>query len=306
MPGMMAESRVMPDTKPGRPEGSSVTACCPGHISGYFRPVKGSGYQNTGSIGAGIVIEEGVTVRATPSDATSIVAKRLFRDGTVRELFRDSPPLSYIAGRLGVAVRIETECYLPIGAGFGLSAAALMASVAAINRLFCLGMTDDACAELAHESEIIHRTGLGDVAACQGGGRDYRRGPGIGAEIERFFDLNEPLYAVNFGPLPSPLVLGSPEALSRISAAYPDEYPASPDEFFGLSFMFAEKSGLLSPDLHELLVLCRNNGILASMTMLGNGVFAMGEGAQDVLEPYGELLELHVASSGVRIVEVSQ
>jgi pantoate kinase len=180
-----------------------------------------------------------------------------------------------------------------------------MASVAAINRLFCLGMTEDVSAELAHEAEIVHRTGLGDVAACQGGGRDYRKGPGISAEIERFFDLDEPLYAVNFGPLPSPLVLGSQEALSRISASYPEEYPASPDEFFRLSFMFAEKSGLLSPDLHEILVLCRKEGIPASMTMLGNGVFAMGKGAQEVLESFGELLELHVASSGVRIVEVS-
>ena len=114
------------------------------------------------------------------------------------------PRLSYIAGRLGVSVLIETECHLPIGAGFGLSASALMASAAAINTLFSLGLTEAACAELAHEAEIVHRTGLGDVAACQGGGRDFRTGPGIGARIERFYDLDEPLYAVNFGPLHSP------------------------------------------------------------------------------------------------------
>jgi lipopolysaccharide export LptBFGC system permease protein LptF len=38
------------------PVAASVTASCPGHLSGYFRPVTGSGYQTTGSIGAGIVI----------------------------------------------------------------------------------------------------------------------------------------------------------------------------------------------------------------------------------------------------------
>jgi len=295
---------MMSETRQGKAVVSLVTAYCPGHISGYFRPVTGLEYRNTGSIGAGIVTEEGVTVRASPSKTTSITAKRLGKDGTVRELFRDSPPLSYIAGRLGVSVRIETECYLPIGAGFGLSAAALMASVAAVNILFGLGMTRHACAELAHEAEIIHRTGLGDVAACQDGGRDFRMGPGIGAEIRRFHDLDQPLYAINFGPLHSPLILGSSDTLHRISAAYPEEYPGSPEDFFRLSLSFAEKSSLLSPELNEILIQCRKAGIPASMTMLGNGIFAMGMGARDFLDSYGEVLELHVASCGVRIVEV--
>jgi pantoate kinase len=304
MPGIGTKKGMMSETRQGGAVASLVTACCPGHISGYFRPVTGIEYWNTGSIGAGIVTEEGVTVRASPSKTTSITAKRLGRDGTVRELFRDSPPLSYIAGRLGVSVRLETECYLPIGAGFGLSAAALMASVAAVNTLFGLEMTKNACAELAHEAEIIHRTGLGDVAACQDGGRDFRMGPGIGAEIRRFHDLDQPLYAINFGPLHSPLILGSADTLHRISAAYPEEYPGSPEDFFRLSLSFAEKSGLLSPELNEILIQCRKSGIPASMTMLGNGIFAMGRGARDFLDSYGEVLELHVASGGVRIVEV--
>lgn len=288
---------------PQEPVAASVTASCPGHISGYFRPVTGSGYQTTGSIGAGIVITEGVTVRVTPADTTSITVRRLSSEGAVRELIHDAPPLAYVAGRLGVFAHIETECTLPIGAGFGLSAAALMASVSALNELFHLGMTKKACSELAHESEIVHRTGLGDVAACQGGGRDFRRGPGTGAEIRRFYDLHEPLYAVNFGPLPSPLVLGSPDALTRISAAYPEEYPGSPELFFRLSYRFARGSGLLTQELSDLLVECSRENIPASMTMLGNGIFAMGERAADLLGSYGEILELHVAPCGVQILE---
>jgi pantoate kinase len=304
MPGRKSEVGIISDRVQGRAVASRVIAYCPGHISGYFRPVTGSGYRDTGSIGAGIVTEEGVLVRASPSDTTSIVAKRLLKDGTVRENFRDSPPLSYIAGRLGVAVRLETECHLPIGAGFGLSAAALMASAVAINTLFDLGMTNHACAELAHEAEIVHRTGLGDVAACQDGGRDFRMGPGIGAEIRRFHDLDQPLYAINFGPLHSPLILGSSDALHHISAAYPRDYPGTPEKFFRLSLSFAERSGLLSLELRELLIRCGKEGIPASMTMLGNGIFAMGKGAREFLDSYGEVLELHVASGGVRIVEV--
>ena len=283
---------------------SSVTACCPGHLSGYFRPVSGSDYRTTGSIGAGIVIEEGVVVRATPSTVPGIVARRIGEDGTVLEELHESPPLAYVVRRLHAGVQLESVCSLPIGAGFGLSAAALMAAVAAINELFGLGMTPGACAELAHEAEIVHRTGLGDVAACQGGGRDYRLGPGIAAEIHRFSDLDAPIFAVTFGPLPSPLVLGSASALERIGAAYPEEYPGTPAGFFRLSRLFAEKSGLLTGELNDLLRVCEEHRVMASMTMLGNGVFAMGEGAEDLLSSYGTVLELHAAREGVRITEV--
>lgn len=283
---------------------SSVTACCPGHLSGYFRPVAGPDCRTTGSIGAGIVIEEGVSVRATPSPVPGVIARRIGKDGTVIEELHDSPPLAYVTGRLRAGVLLETVCTLPIGAGFGLSAAALMAAVAATNELFGLGMTPGACAELAHEAEIVHRTGLGDVAACQGGGRDYRLGPGIAAEIHRFSDLDAPISAVTFGPLPSPLVLGSADALARISTAYPGDYPGTPDAFFRLSRSFAEKSGLLTDELRDLLRECEKHRIMASMTMLGNGVFAIGEGAGDLLSSFGSVLELHIARAGVRITEV--
>jgi hypothetical protein len=39
------------------------------------------------------------------------------------------------------------------------------------------------------------------------------------------------------------------------------------------------------------------------MTMLGNGVFAYGRKAQDLLRPFGHVHEFHVADYGVHIVE---
>jgi len=40
--------------------------------------------------------------------------------------------------------------------------------------------------------------------------------------------------------------------------------------------------------------------------MLGNGVFALGKGAREVLSGYGEVFELHMAESGARITEVQR
>ncbi len=285
---------------------SSVTAYCPGHLSGYFYPVIGSHPSTTGSIGAGIVVREGVAVRVSRSDEPSVCARRTGSGGTVLEEFTDAPPLSWLARQFPCTVRIETTCTLPIGAGFGLSAAALMASAFAINTLCDAGLSPEKCSGLAHEAEIRHHTGLGDVAACQGGGRDYRTGAGTGAGIIRYFDINEPVYAVNFGPLLSPGILGSGEALERIAAAYPGERPDTPARFFRLSRLFAEASGLLTPAVREVLAECDHNGVAASMTMLGNGVFALGEKARSVLTGFGEVFELHMATSGVRVTGIQQ
>ncbi len=279
----------------------SVTAFCPGHISGYFLPVIGDDPSTTGSLGAGMVIHEGVSVRVTPSEDTGILARRIGQGGLVLEEFWESPPLSYLARKFPGTFRIETTCRLPIGAGFGLSAAALMACAFALNVLCRTGFTFRQCCQYAHEAEIFHRTGLGDVAACQEGGRDCRLGPGVGAEIIRYHDLPAPVYAVTFGPLLSPGILGSEKALEQVAGAYPSRCPHTPEDFFRLSRTFAEGSGLMTPAVREVLCECDREGVHASMTMLGNGVFGLGKRAAGIFGSYGEVFELWLAPAGVRI-----
>jgi pantoate kinase len=280
----------------------TVTAFCPGHISGYFRRVEGKSVSATGSIGAGIVISEGVTATVSPADVTSVIVNRKEKSGTIVHYSRSSPPLEYVLEKIGIAVSVTTECFLPVGAGFGLSAAALLATLTAVNQSHQLTLTPHDIARLAHESEVIHRTGLGDVAACQGGGRVVRDGPGIDGTIARLFDLPDPLYAISFGPISTPSVLGSPEQMERVTAAFPHSPPADLYDFFRISRRFAEDSGLLTPEAEAVIRRCDQERILSSMTMLGNGVFAYGRKARDVLSAYGEVYSFTVAGSGARIV----
>jgi len=284
----------------------SVTAFCPGHISGYFKRVAGADPAATGSIGAGIVISEGVAAMVSPSDTTSICIRQ---HSSVRDkpfISDSSPPLSFVLEKLGVNAAITTDCNLPIGAGFGLSAAALLSTLTAVNRLFGLGLSAHDIALSAHEAEVIHRTGLGDVSACQGGGRVLRKGPGIDADITRAFDIREPLYAVSFGPIHTPSVLGSPEQMARVSAAFPGSYPEDPAGFFHLSRQFARESGLVTHEVETVLLRCEEEGVLSSMTMLGNGVFACGRNARRVLGEFGIVYEFEVAKAGARITGESR
>ncbi|RPI39436.1 MAG: GHMP kinase [Methanoregulaceae archaeon] len=280
----------------------TVTAFCPGHISGYFKRVRGESVASTGSIGAGIVISEGVTVTVNPSDTISVSVWRQEDSGKRIQYSRTSPLLEYVLSKLGVTISVMTECRLPIGAGFGLSAAALLATLTAVNLCMDLGLTPRDIALLAHEAEVVHRTGLGDVAACQSGGRVVRSGPGIDGAITRTFDLTEPLYAVSFGPIFTPSVLGSQEQMDRVSAAYPPFPPENAEDFFRISRLFAEKSGLLTRDARAVIMQCSDNNIPASMTMLGNGVFAYGQEAQAILSAFGEVYTFTVARSGARII----
>ncbi|MFA4859147.1 pantoate kinase [Methanoregula sp.] len=278
-----------------------VTAFCPGHISGYFKRVAGADLATTGSIGAGIVISEGVTATVSPSDTTSICI-RDFSKGRNNPVIRNSsPPLSFVLERLGVSATVVTECNLPIGAGFGLSAAALLSTLTAVNRLLGLDLSVHDIALIAHEAEVVHRTGLGDVSACQAGGRVLRKGPGIDAEIERRFDIRDPLYAVCFGPIHTPSVLGSSEQMERVSAAFPRTHPESPDRFFNLSRQFTRDSGLMTDRVKKVLDICEEEGVLSSMTMLGNGVFACGRKANEVLGRFGSVYEFRMAETGARI-----
>ena len=72
-----------------------ITAFCPGHISGYFRRIEGVSVAATGSIGAGIVISEGVTATVSPAEATSVIVNRKDESGTLVQLCTTSPPLEY-------------------------------------------------------------------------------------------------------------------------------------------------------------------------------------------------------------------
>jgi pantoate kinase len=283
---------------------SSAVAFCPGHISGYFKRVNGTSIPTTGSIGGGIVIDEGVRTIATIADAPTITVRHINKNSAVISEINGSAPIEYVMNQLGVSAAITTECRLPIGAGFGLSAAALLSTITALSALFELKKTEHEIAALAHEAEIVHRTGLGDVAACQDGGLACRLGPGIDAEIVRRKNIVDDIVAVSFGPLDTPSVLDSDEQMKWIPSSFPNEYPKTIEEFFKFSRMFADRSGLISDDVAWALHECDSHSIPASMTMLGRGIFALGMEAADVLGEFGEVWQLKVADAGVRLVEM--
>lgn len=280
---------------------SRVTAFCPGHISGYFLPVIHDDPTLSGSIGAGIVISEGVRVTAEKSDTSSVRIFQTDRTGQPHKIPDSSPLLMDLMRCMQVTASLETSCHLPIGAGYGMSAAALLGAVHALNVLYDLGLCSPDCARIAHRIEVMHRSGLGDVAACQGGGYVVRKTPGPDGEIIRHQDPR-PLYALTIRPIRTSSVLSSPELMKRITMAFPKRIPERLEDIMTLSREFAEMSGLIPDEIMPVLSACDDAHIPASMTMLGCGVFALGRDAEAVLKRFGDVFRLRIAHGGPAIL----
>ena len=283
--------------------GSTAVAFCPGNISGFFRRLRDP--ERPGSCGAGLVVSEGVLAEAVPADVTSVSGRRVDAAGQQVELFTNPPVILLALDELDLQVQVRTKSTLPVGAGFGMSAAATLASLAAANAATKARYSRRELASAAHRAEVAHLTGLGDVVACCGGGMHYRTEPGVDASVDRIFSTEE-ICAVSFGPLPTPDILSSPGAMQKIQNAWPDAVPGDLSSFFELSRIFSEKSGLITPDVRRVLDICNEEQVPASMTMLGNGVFAMGPHARRVLKECAGLNEVYamsIADQGFHVIE---
>ena len=151
----------------------------PGHVTGFFNIKNHEISLKNGSCGAGFLLSEGV--RTTISDADKLTVDVNRGDDTVID-----EVLSIM--EIDESFKITQDISLPIGAGFGTSAASALSLALAINEFMDLGYSEELCGQIAHMAEINLGSGLGDVIAQTGKGlvlRTQPGAPGIG-EIESF------------------------------------------------------------------------------------------------------------------------
>lgn len=268
----------------------------PGHISGYFKRVDGVSIQTTGSLGAGVVINKGVYVKMTPSKTLSVKINGEEKDSwLIREVLE---PFKKTAD-------VEVTAEMPIGAGFGMSAAGLLASFFAADAVFDLGLSKNDMFLKAHAIEVKHGTGLGDVASISSGEIVVRTKPGIHGVSKKFYEDTD-VYSLSLGEISTKDVIGSQDKMKKVEEAFPKTIPSNAAEFMKNSLEFARNSGLMLPELEEIIQACEKENILCSMTMLGKGVFAFGEKSKDVLEKFGEPVKLRINSTGPCVVKMKR
>jgi pantoate kinase len=251
-------------------------AFSPGSVTGFFVPRFGPSPAETTSPGFAINLDRGVTAAVRPAPAPRVLLNgRPIELGPVRQVLNELAPEP-------VAVALETG--LPIGSGFGVSAAAALGAAFAIDRRYGLGRGREALGLVAHGAEIRHRTGVGDVASQLCGGVVYRRcrsGPFDCLRLDRV--APPALYFRSFGPLSTSAVLGSAPLATALAAAgtraiaWLEEHLDSltMDALIDRSLQFAEESGLLTgPAVRGAIDRVRALGGHATMIMIGQSVLA--------------------------------
>lgn len=253
-------------------------AFAPGHITGFFSPsVDARDPRARGSTGAGVVLELGVLAeaRAVPARASRV---------TIRADVAGPLPISEeVARRLvpphsaDVSVRLTHQ--MPVGQGFGMSAAGALSTALAVAQIF--GISRQRTAEVAHLAELFGGGGLGGIAAILGGGLEFRARAGVppyGRVVHRAFHPSM-IVGIVGDPIPSPRTLRDPRVLRRIVAASEDAWTADRGptvvEFLDASQRFTDGVRLAPPHLVRTLRAIRTEGGWAAQSMFGQSFFAV-------------------------------
>jgi Predicted archaeal kinase (sugar kinase superfamily) len=249
-------------------------AFVPGHLSGFFSTHRTDDPAETGSTGAGVALAEGVDVFVEPGDGVSL-------NGEATTI----GAVSRVLDALGVdgAVRIETT--LPVGAGFGVSGAAALGTALAGNRAFDCRQTVNELVTVAHSADVNAETGLGDVVAQARGGASISIHPGAPPHGRAdAIPATGRIEYLSRGTLSTRDVLsGDTQTLSAAGDAALDRLVDDPrmETLMSVSRTFARESGLITPEVQELVDEVTAAGGTGAMVMLGQTVFATGTGLTD-------------------------
>jgi pantoate kinase len=194
----------------------------------------------------------------------------------------------YLVGRQASRLRIDIdhEVAVPIGAGFGTSAAGTLSAAIALADALDLKLTLNEIAMVTHRAEVVSNTGLGTVPALLQGGFVLVRvagGPGLAVLDKIPFESSLRIVACHFGPISTEKALSTHGIRSRVNAQGRRtlrrilENP-TPRSFMSECRKFAEHLGLLSIQARRAISMANEVGAVgATQNMLGDAIHALVE-----------------------------
>ena len=285
-----------------------AAAFAPGHISGFFEPVyHPEDLSRSGSRGAGLNILHGafseVYIESSNNQIFEIYINNRKATAPVTNL-----ALKYLVGDKSLKILVKTKITLPIGQGFGMSAAGALSTTLAATKI--LGLSNSDAIKASHFAEIKLQTGLGDVLASSFGGLEIRKTPGLPpwGLIEHIPCKSDIVLCIIGKKVDTKKVLTDEKKMKNII-----EYGRyctkkilerpSIENFFYLSQVFTNKTGFADKKIVDAINTANNFG-KASMCMLGNSIFALGnaEDLMNALSSFGKILITSVDENGARII----
>ena len=263
----------------------------PGHITGFFTIEDHDITLKKGSCGAGFLMSRGVRTTISDSDELEIDVNQ-GGSTVIDEVLKIM--------EIDTDFKVTQDIQLPIGAGFGTSAASALSLTLALNEFLDLGYSTDLCGQIAHMAEVNLGAGLGDVIAQTGYGLVLRVEPGApGIGKIKSFEHDVFIAWKTFGGIETSSIIRNPHRHQVISDAglkyleYFEEKP-SLKNFLDFSNRFSNETKLMSDEVKNLVDYfnSRPDILGSSMGMLGNTVFAFAQN-EDVFKNE-EVENLHI------------
>lgn len=282
-------------------------AFCPGHITGFFQVIEHDNVFASGSRGAGFCTELGARSEVWMTDGAGSI------EVTINGIQTFAPVTEYALRKLlrtePYDLNIITTLGLPVSQGFGTSAAGALSASLALSSL--LGRPPHEAFEAAHESEVMNHTGMGDVSAMSRAGMTFRRKEGLPplGKVDRFDGEPEVVLCEIGVPVKTSDVLTDERLRATINTMGKrclEEFDREPtlSAFTRLSKRFAVETGIASREALKAIAAAETSG-QASMSMLGNSVFAFGdtERLEQILHDFGTTYRTKVDPQVPRLIK---
>lgn len=265
----------------------------PSHITGFFQIIEHDNPLLTGSLGAGVVIDKGVitTIETSSKDHGLDIKINGKKNYSLDLITRKTIALIENLFPFDGGIKIQHHLELPVGCGFGTSAALALGTSLGLSRILGLPLSFNQVASIAHQAEIELSTGLGDVIGETSRGivmRIKEGSPEFG-KLDQI--ISQPLYVILkvLGPLDTSSVIQNPvlkESINHWGKLMLDQLKKNPqaNKFMELSLNFAQKTSLISSEIEEIVKILQEETLGSSMAMLGNTAFALSDSPDTSIE----------------------